>query len=409
MFKLALDAGHGRYTSGKRCLKSLDKNETREWVLNSRICEKIERNLKAYEGIEVKRMDDTTGETDVSLSSRTNKANKWDASFYLSVHHDAGIGGGNGGGPTVYIYTSPSEKSRTYQEIVYEKFIAAVGKFGNRADGTCLKNLHVLRETKMPAVLIECGFMDSKVDTPMILTEEFSENAARGLTDAIIEIAGLKKKEEASGAQTVMKIPDNVYVQEIAPSDFRIRVCNQKKRSVGAPKYFNAGFFSGETSPLVPVGNLASDGKIITQARDNVGWINVCGKKLTTIYTTAAGICGIVKTDDLSVIADLKEAVSGVPIIVNGKRVDMDAIKEEGYSGDECYDTWHGFLGIRHGKLVYVAMKSGFNEMCWTLVALGIYDAIKLDGGGSFVLHDEKELAGTPENRVIHNIGVWTK
>ena len=43
--KVAIDAGHGLYTSGKRCMKSLDPNETREWVLNSRIAEKLERLL----------------------------------------------------------------------------------------------------------------------------------------------------------------------------------------------------------------------------------------------------------------------------------------------------------------------------------------------------------------------------
>ena len=31
IFKLALNAGHGLYTEGKRCLKSLDPKETREW------------------------------------------------------------------------------------------------------------------------------------------------------------------------------------------------------------------------------------------------------------------------------------------------------------------------------------------------------------------------------------------
>ena len=39
MFKIALNAGHYLNTAGKRCLKKLDKNETREWVLNNRICD----------------------------------------------------------------------------------------------------------------------------------------------------------------------------------------------------------------------------------------------------------------------------------------------------------------------------------------------------------------------------------
>lgn len=195
MFKIALDAGHGRYTSGKRCLKAIDPNETREWVLNSRICDKIETLLKQYEGYEVLRVDDVTGETDVALKTRTDTANNWKADFYLSVHHNAGINGGSGGGPEVYVYTSPSAKTLEYQKVVHDCFIAQTGKFGNRSNALPRKNLHVCRETAMPAVLIECGFMDSKTDTPMILTESFADKAAQGLTDAIAKIGGLKKKE----------------------------------------------------------------------------------------------------------------------------------------------------------------------------------------------------------------------
>lgn len=36
-FRLALNAGHGLYTEGKRCLESLDPKETREWWLNQRV------------------------------------------------------------------------------------------------------------------------------------------------------------------------------------------------------------------------------------------------------------------------------------------------------------------------------------------------------------------------------------
>jgi hypothetical protein len=46
MFKLALTAGHYMGTAGKRCIKSLDKNETREWWLNNRIADMIEKSLE---------------------------------------------------------------------------------------------------------------------------------------------------------------------------------------------------------------------------------------------------------------------------------------------------------------------------------------------------------------------------
>lgn len=209
-------------------------------------------------------------------------------------------------------------------------------------------------------------------------------------------------------ALTVMKLPTEVYVQEINPCDFEILQCDKTKRNINRNSYFNCGYFTSEKGgKTIPVGNLANNGKIIAQSKNNANWINVSKKKLTTIYTQKNGSCGFVKTDDLSSIADLKTAVSGIPIIVGGKFVSLEKIKEEGYFGNELYNTWHGFLGIRHNKLVYVAMKCAFNSMCWALVALGIYDAIKLDGGGSFILKNDTELQGTTENRRINNIGIW--
>lgn len=38
---------------------------------------------------------------------------------------------------------------------------------------------------------------------------------------------------------------------------------------------------------------------------------------------------------------------------------------------------------------------------------LAIRDAVKLDGGGSFILHNGNFVVSTPENRRIHNIGIW--
>lgn len=208
MFKIALDAGHGKYTAGKRCLKSLDAAETREWFLNARICDKIEKLLKSYNGYELLRVDDTTGETDISLQARTDRANAWGADIYLSVHHNAGLGGKNGGGAITIVYTNPSAKSLEYQKTIHTCFINAVGKFGNRSDEMPRQNLHVCRETNMPAVLIECGFMDSPTDVPLILSAEFAEKAARGLTDALVKIGGLTTKDGAGNTTTKAKFTD---------------------------------------------------------------------------------------------------------------------------------------------------------------------------------------------------------
>ncbi len=203
MFKLALNAGHGRNTLGKRCLKKLDKNQTREWYLNSRICEKIEMKLLAYTGYDLIRLDDPTGNKDIALKKRTDAANNFDADFYLSIHHNAGINGGAGGGLETYIYTKASKQSIEWQEELYKTLIEHTNLKGNRSDGTRKANLHECRESNMPCVLIECGFMDSKTDVPIILTDKFAEQVADACVEVIVKKANLKKKEEK--AETVKK------------------------------------------------------------------------------------------------------------------------------------------------------------------------------------------------------------
>ena len=194
MFKLALNAGHYKYTAGKRCNASLDPSQTREWVLNDRICDKIEKILAEYDGIEVLRIDDTTGEKDISLYNRTLKANNWGADFWLGIHHNAAGKVFSGGGIVAYVYTSPSAKALEWQKALYNASVKATGLSGNRSAPLAKKNLHECRETKMPAVLMECGFMDSTVDCPIILSEGFADKIAKAFADVIIEKSGATKK-----------------------------------------------------------------------------------------------------------------------------------------------------------------------------------------------------------------------
>jgi N-acetylmuramoyl-L-alanine amidase len=200
MFKIALNAGHGLNTPGKRCLKSIDPKQTREWYLNDRICDKIESKLKAYTGYELIRLDDTTGKTDVALKARTDKANKFKADFYLSIHHNAGVLGGKGGGVVAFTYKTVDKVTAEWQKELYNAIIKATGLKGNRATPLAKKDLHECRESNMPCVLLECGFMDSKTDTPIILTEDFAEKVATACVEVLVKKGGLKKKETAPAA-----------------------------------------------------------------------------------------------------------------------------------------------------------------------------------------------------------------
>ena len=300
-YKIALTAGHYKYTAGKRCLKSLDPNETREWVLNDRIADKVEKLLQQYEGYELLRTDDTTGEKMVSLSERTGKANKWGADFYLSIHHNAGINGGSGGGIVVYAHDNAMAASLLWQKALYDALIAATGLRGNRSNPLGRANFHEVRETKMPAILLELGFMDSSTDVPIILSEAFADKCAGAIVDVIADRAKLTKKPESVKPAKPEAEEGTLYrVQTGAYS---------KKANAGAQakKLKAAGF---ETH-IVKVGGLY---KVQTGAYSKKANAEAQAKKLK-----AAGFAAYITTRDSNADPDKKSNAEIAQEVIAGK------------------------------------------------------------------------------------------
>lgn len=213
MLTIAIDAGHGLYTAGKRCLKSIDSSETREWYLNDRIADKFEVMLNNY-NCKVIRVDDTTGKADVSLSKRCSQANERKADVYISIHHDAGIKGGSGGGTTVYYYSNSDERKAQAKNL-YECIVDATGLKGNRSNPVIKNGFYVLKNTNMDAFLIENGFMDSTHDTPIILTELHANKTVEGLVKFLVTNYGLIKltnsSNENESAKKIYRVQVGAY------------------------------------------------------------------------------------------------------------------------------------------------------------------------------------------------------
>ena len=112
---ICIDAGHYIGTPGKRCLKGIDPGETREWTLNSRVADKLEAILAGY-SCRTMRVDDVTGRRDVTLSQRVAAANRARADVYLSIHHNAGINGGSGGGIVAYVAPKHQKQSEVVRD-----------------------------------------------------------------------------------------------------------------------------------------------------------------------------------------------------------------------------------------------------------------------------------------------------
>lgn len=193
---IALDAGHGLHTPGKRCLKAIDPAETREWILNARVADLTQELMAAYDCIVI-RVDDTTGAKDIKLSARTKAANAAGADIYISIHHNAGINGGTGGGTVVYYYSSAAARPLQAQHL-YDAVTTRTGMFGNRSNKVIKRGFYVIKHTTMPAFLIENGFMDSRTDTPIILTQAHAERTAQGIVNFLAAELSLKTAQASS-------------------------------------------------------------------------------------------------------------------------------------------------------------------------------------------------------------------
>lgn len=200
VFKIAICAGHGgnNSTPGKRT-----PDGEYEWNFNNEVALAFEEALKQYEGVELLRTDDRSGKTDVGLTTRTNKANAWGANIYISFHHNANTSKwGNWGGIETFVYTSPSASSLKLAAAIHPKFVKA---YGLTDRGIKRDNLHIVRETHMPAILLEGGFMDSVIDIKKLRDHSVLRAAGYAVAEGVAEYAGLKKKATAQPSQNGWK------------------------------------------------------------------------------------------------------------------------------------------------------------------------------------------------------------
>ncbi|HEX6594149.1 MAG TPA: N-acetylmuramoyl-L-alanine amidase [Bacillota bacterium] len=182
MVKIFIDPGHGGHDGGAAA------NGLKEKDLTLKIAKKVRSRLGNYEGASTK-MSRTTDKY-VSLTGRTNMANSWNADFFLSIH----INAGGGTGYEDYIYSGLSSMSRA-GSIHDEINKAVVSETGWRNRGKKKANFAVLRQSNMPAVLTESGFIDTKSDADKLKSDAFLNKIADGHVKGIARYFGLKKKD----------------------------------------------------------------------------------------------------------------------------------------------------------------------------------------------------------------------
>lgn len=161
---------------------------------------------------------DTTCENGSSqsdvLKKIVNSCNAHTVDLDVSIHFNAGAGDTVGNGKTtgteVYVYNT-SSKAKLYAEKVCES-ISKLG-FKNRGVKTNSK-LYVLRNTKSPAMLIECCFVDDKDDVSMYDYQNIANAIVFGITGHNAKERDKNKEEKealGNGAETSTGNPKQIY------------------------------------------------------------------------------------------------------------------------------------------------------------------------------------------------------
>ncbi|MCA8970427.1 MAG: N-acetylmuramoyl-L-alanine amidase [Planctomycetes bacterium] len=196
--KVVIDAGHGGSDPGAL------GNGLREADINLAVALRLEAWL-ALDAADARGGGDWTilmtrrSDTDVSLASRANAANAFGAASFLSIHMNSFTTSSANGSET-FCYTGQEGRAAgLYRNRVQSELLSAWG-LTNR--GVKTANFYVLRNTSMPAVLMEGGFITNTVDASKMKSAASIDRLALGLLWATQEHHGFTRYTPSSGPTT---------------------------------------------------------------------------------------------------------------------------------------------------------------------------------------------------------------
>jgi N-acetylmuramoyl-L-alanine amidase len=182
MSLVILDGGHGGTDSGAVGQGFLEK----ERALT--LTKLVEKELVS-QGIRVKLT--RSADVFVTLSDRAKMANKEGATLFVSFH----LNSGGGTGYESFTHTSRSKGSVKLQNLLHDNAMEVLKPLGFKDRGKKNANYAVLRETKMPAVLTENGFIDNAKDMSEIGKDAVLGKLAVAYAKAILSYLGVAYKE----------------------------------------------------------------------------------------------------------------------------------------------------------------------------------------------------------------------
>lgn len=171
-YRIALDAGHGGSDPGAVYKGRQEKDDTLDLTLA--VGDILKKN-----GIDVY-YTRTTDEYETPFKKATD-ANNSGADLFVSIHRNSSENPNQYSGVETLVYSDTGLKAEVTRNINNQLEDAGFKNLG--VDER--KNLVVLKRTKMPAVLVEAGFINNDKDN-YLFDEEF-DSIAQAIADGILE------------------------------------------------------------------------------------------------------------------------------------------------------------------------------------------------------------------------------
>jgi len=173
--RIVIDPGHGGQDPGAIGVSGVDESK-----VVYQIAKKVNQLLK-QENFKTLM---TRGQNEfISLSGRAEMANRWPADLFISIHANSNNLSTIGGTAT-YAHWSASKKNWALAWYVQSEIMKRIQIEDN---GLKAANFAVLRETKMPALLIETAFLSNLHEEYLLNTHDFQQQVAEGI------VAGIKE------------------------------------------------------------------------------------------------------------------------------------------------------------------------------------------------------------------------
>jgi N-acetylmuramoyl-L-alanine amidase len=172
--RVIIDAGHGGVDGGTVWNGLIERNLTLD------VAKRVESLLKArgLSTVMTRRSNVT-----VSLDARARIANRYSSAVFVSIHFNADRNRSVTGFETFY----RSARGRTLAASVQRSLDH---KVTGRNRGIRYRDYSVLRSTRMPAVLVECGFISNKTEASRCASSSHRQKLAEAIVAGILASRG---------------------------------------------------------------------------------------------------------------------------------------------------------------------------------------------------------------------------